>query len=169
MAARLRASALFLVLTVGCSASSPTQPSAPPFGEPFELRAGQHVMLDDGLRVSFLSVHADSRCPLDAICVRAGDAVVLVALSDQSAIPGELALSVTVIAGGQITTNEGVGPPVCSTTPGRAYCYLSTAEGKTKATTRGHTIELVRLTPHPRAATPIQPGEYTATFVVSPR
>lgn len=126
-------------------------------------------MLDDGVRVSFLYVHADSRCPIDAICVRAGDAVVLVALSDQSALPGERSLSVTLFVGGEIVTNEGVGLPVCSTTPGRADCYLSTAEGKTTATTRGHTIELKRLTPHPRAATPIPPGDYSATFVVSPR
>lgn len=169
MAARLRASALFLLLTAGCSGNSPTQPSPPPFGEPFELRAGQNVVLDDGVRVSFLNVHADSRCPIDAICVREGDAVVVVALTDQSVLPGEQSLSVTAFVGGQIFTNEGVGPPVCSTTPGRAHCYLSTAEGKTRATTPGHTIELKRLTPHPRAATPIQPGEYSATFVVSPR
>lgn len=126
-------------------------------------------MLEDGVRVSFLYVHSDSRCPLDAICVRAGDAVVVVALTDQSVLPGERALSVTLFVGGEIVTKEGAGPPVCSTTPGRASCYLSTAEGKNKATTRGHTIELKRLTPHPRAATPIQPGEYSATFVVSPR
>lgn len=169
MTTHLRASAIFLVLSVGCSGSSPTQPSPPPFGQPFDLRPGEHVTLEDGVRVSFLYVHADSRCPIDAICVRAGDAVVVVALTDQSVLPGEPSLSLTGFAGGQIFTNEGVGPPVCSTTRGRASCYLSTAEGKTRATTAGHTIELKRLTPHPRAATPIQPGEYSATLVVSPR
>ena len=126
-------------------------------------------MLDDGVRVSFLYVHSDSRCPLEAICVRAGNAVVLVGLLDQSVLPGDRSLSVTLFVGEEIVTNEGAGPPVCSTTRGRAHCYLSTAEGKTRAATPGHTIELTRLTPHPRAATPIQPGEYTATFVVSPR
>ncbi len=41
-------------------------------------------MLRDGLRVAFESVQSDSRYPMDAICLRAGDAIVAVRLSKSS-------------------------------------------------------------------------------------
>ncbi|HXY69354.1 MAG TPA: hypothetical protein VEH62_07875 [Gemmatimonadales bacterium] len=56
------------------------------------LRVGQSVRVDGRLRVTFLSVPADSRCPADAICVWAGDALVAITTS----LDGGAALADTV-------------------------------------------------------------------------
>lgn len=160
MAARVRASALFLILTLGCS-GSPTQPAPLPLGEPFEVRLGAPATLANDLVLLFSEVRSDSRCPLDATCVRAGEAIVRVSLAKRTtdAPPASIVL---------FGISSGVAP-ACDEGGSRRYCLLSTAEGKNIAEAGEHTIRLVRLTPHPRAATPIQPGEYSATFVVSPR
>jgi hypothetical protein len=70
--------ACFIVLgAVGCAAS-PAGPSAEvPLGREFSLRPGESATVrSTDLRVTFLSVVSDSRCPADAVCVQAGDAVV---------------------------------------------------------------------------------------------
>lgn len=66
-------------LTCGCAAH-PAQPSSP-LRQPFDLRIGATATLADGVKVSFDAVTSDSRCPLDAVCVWAGEAVVSVSLS----------------------------------------------------------------------------------------
>lgn len=60
---------------LGCAA-----PSAPgggvPLGAEFTLKPGETAQVQStDLRVTFLGVVSDSRCPADAICVQAGDAV----------------------------------------------------------------------------------------------
>jgi hypothetical protein len=78
---------VFVLLTlalIGCS-GSPTQPDRIPAGRPFQLGVGQTAVMTDGLRVRFDSVRSDSRCPMDALCIRAGEAVIAVTLS----LPGE--------------------------------------------------------------------------------
>ena len=69
---------------VACS-GSPTQPDRVVANEPFELGVGNAAVIADGLRIRFDQVRSDSRCPMDALCVRAGEAVVAIALS----MPGE--------------------------------------------------------------------------------
>jgi hypothetical protein len=69
-------------LSCGCAAH-PSQPSRP-LGQPFELRPGTSAVLADGLRVTFDAVKSDSRCPLDALCVQAGEAVVGLTLTQSS-------------------------------------------------------------------------------------
>lgn len=65
---------LLLALGVGCS-----EPAAPQLGREFQLHVGENTILADvGLRVAFIGVSQDSRCPLQAMCVWAGDAAVLV-------------------------------------------------------------------------------------------
>ena len=60
--------ALALILT-GCSSS------ALGLGDQFLLAAGESASIPEiNLRVRFLGVLADSRCPLDVLCVSAGDA-----------------------------------------------------------------------------------------------
>ncbi|HEX4912810.1 MAG TPA: hypothetical protein VFV51_02580 [Vicinamibacterales bacterium] len=53
--------------------------------QPFELGVGDTAVVSDGLRIRFDAVRSDSRCPMDALCVRAGEALVGVTLS----MPGE--------------------------------------------------------------------------------
>ena len=47
-------------------------------GQPFQLKAGAVAFLPDSTRLKFDRVLSDSRCPIDAICVSAGDATILV-------------------------------------------------------------------------------------------
>ena len=63
-----------LVLSIACT--SPVQPTIVQAGTPFTVNAGRVVYLESGLVITFDVVTADSRCPIDAICVSAGDATV---------------------------------------------------------------------------------------------
>lgn len=76
---------LAALLTASCS-SAPTAPDAVR-GTPFELRAGQTATLPNGLRLSFQAVRSDSRCPIDAICVSAGDAIIAIVLARSGETP----------------------------------------------------------------------------------
>ena len=76
------------VLAVCACSGSPTQPDRIPAGQPFELGVGQTAAMTDGLRIRFDTVRSDSRCPMDALCVRAGEAVIAITLS----LPGEAAI-----------------------------------------------------------------------------
>jgi len=69
-----------LVLLASCS-TSPTTPRAVSLGDRFTLAPGQTAQVEGtGLRLTFESVTADSRCPVDVTCVWEGDAVVVVSL-----------------------------------------------------------------------------------------
>ena len=78
MAARSVLVALAIVATAGCS--SPTSPDAVA-GTPFDLKVGATATLSGRLRIRFDGVRSDSRCPLDALCVRAGEAIIDVSLA----------------------------------------------------------------------------------------
>ena len=69
-----------LMLLASCS-TSPSAPRAVSLAESFTLAPGQTVEVEGtGLRVTFESVSADSRCPEDVTCVWEGDAVVIVSV-----------------------------------------------------------------------------------------
>ena len=72
---------IFSMTLAAIAACGPTGPSSLPLGRSFELRAGSSVSLDGGLTMSFDRVASDSRCPMDAFCVWAGDAIVSVTVS----------------------------------------------------------------------------------------
>jgi hypothetical protein len=80
-------------IAVGCAAH-PSQPSRP-LGQPFDVKAGMSVVLTDGLELTFDRVRTDSRCPLDAICIQAGEAIVVLALSQSAATRAERELGTT--------------------------------------------------------------------------
>ena len=77
----------------GCAAQ-PSQPSRP-LGQPFDLKAGTSAVLADGLRLTFERVRADSRCPLDALCIQAGEAIVVLTLAQAAAAQVEQELRTT--------------------------------------------------------------------------
>jgi hypothetical protein len=66
-----------IVALAGCW--RPTAPDAVA-GKPFDLKVGAIVKLPGGPLFKFDGVNADSRCPLDAQCVRAGEAILSVSL-----------------------------------------------------------------------------------------
>jgi hypothetical protein len=71
-----------LVAAFGAGAcfNSPTGPEAA-VGRPFDLKVGAISTLPDGTRLRFERVQSDSRCPMDAACVWAGDATISVTLN----------------------------------------------------------------------------------------
>ena len=82
-----------LVLVLGAASfgaacrQSPTAPADVLLGQPFDLRAGQSAVVPGGLKVTFDRVVSDSRCPIDAICVTAGEARLALTLSAADAAP----------------------------------------------------------------------------------
>jgi hypothetical protein len=71
---------LCLLLWTACDEKVPSGPSVA-LNQQFTLAPGESVMIQDSsLRVQFLRVSSDSRCPADAFCIHAGDAVVHVAV-----------------------------------------------------------------------------------------
>ena len=56
-------------------------------GVPFTLRMGESADVDDRLRLTALAVTEDSRCPINAVCVWAGDAAVAIRL-ETNAVAG---------------------------------------------------------------------------------
>ena len=72
---------LAALAAAGCS--SPTAPDAV-LGKPFSLKTGATAELPDGSQLTFARVVNDSRCPIDAICITAGDAEISVQLRPPS-------------------------------------------------------------------------------------
>ncbi len=65
-----------LLLATACYGNSATGPTVP-LNERFTLAPGEAVVLADAsLRVEFVRVSNDSRCPADVVCIQGGDALV---------------------------------------------------------------------------------------------
>ena len=157
--------AIALVLASGCG-GNPSQPSLFRLGQPFELRYGARAELDGDAMLLFDDVSSDSRCPIDAQCVSAGEALVSVRFGTRPVPPPGVRLGV-LIDGALIVDGVRVPVPWCTAEPSLVNCRLSTSEGRSTVTTGAYTIRLIQLTPSPRAATPIAPGDYVGTFVVA--
>ena len=75
-----------LILAVSIAAAACLNGPAGPdaiAGRPFDLKAGATSTLPDGTRLKFERVQSDSRCPMDALCVWAGDATISVTLQPE--------------------------------------------------------------------------------------
>lgn len=80
----MRAATLLICLlcVTGCDEKSPVGPTIS-LNERFTLAPGQVAAIEDSeLRVQFVRVTGDSRCPADAICIQGGDATVQVLASE---------------------------------------------------------------------------------------
>jgi hypothetical protein len=67
---------LMLAAATACSDASPSGPTVP-LNQQFELAPGQAATVEGAsIRVSFIRVVGDSRCPADVLCVQGGDAIV---------------------------------------------------------------------------------------------
>ncbi len=65
-----------LLVATACDEKSPTGPAVA-IDRQFALAEGQTAAIDGTpLRVQFLRVSGDSRCPADALCIQGGDALV---------------------------------------------------------------------------------------------
>ena len=74
---------LFCLLAASaCDEKSPVGPTVP-LNERFTLARGDVARIDGAdLRLQFVEVTGDSRCPADAVCIQGGDALVHVRVID---------------------------------------------------------------------------------------
>jgi hypothetical protein len=79
-----------LLMLAGCDERTPTSPSVP-LNQPFTLAVGESATIAGAAaRLEVLRVSGDSRCPVDAICIQGGDAVVHIAVHDRGVAEYEL-------------------------------------------------------------------------------
>lgn len=79
-----------LLCVTACDEELPTGPSVP-LNQQFTLAPGELATIQSTpVRVQFLRVSGDSRCPADAICIQGGDALVHVRAIDGTAAEYEL-------------------------------------------------------------------------------
>jgi hypothetical protein len=80
----LMLAALCLLPATACQ-DSPSGPTVP-LDQPFTLAPGQAASVAGAsLRVLFVGVSGDSRCPADAICIQGGDAIVHISVGNGGA------------------------------------------------------------------------------------
>ncbi|HEX6314956.1 MAG TPA: hypothetical protein VFZ73_08860 [Gemmatimonadaceae bacterium] len=136
---RLQTFAAFVafIAVAACSSASPG-PTGPVLytiadtTDSLRVRVGQTVIVE-GLRVRFEAVDSDSRCPIDAVCVWAGDAV----------------------ASFIVEQNCECGTP--------AYeLELHTTLEPKSGTAYGIRVELLHLMPSPSVSSPIKKDAYSA-------
>ena len=131
-----------VVLTfAGVLAANPHSPSAPDvvrLGREFKLKAGRQVTVKGTkLRIRFVTVENDSRCPSDVTCVWAGNAAVQL----------------------QLGTGRGSKTVTLNTSKSPSFA------GETEY--RGYRVKLVDLNPYPRSDRKIGRRDYTATLLVT--
>lgn len=77
--------ALFCLLLAACDEQSPAGPTVP-LNQQFTLAPGESASIENtSIRVEFMRVSGDSRCPADAVCIQGGDALVEVQVSNGNA------------------------------------------------------------------------------------
>jgi hypothetical protein len=77
-------------------------------GETFQLAIGASHQLADGTRITFPQVIAESRCPVDVVCVWEGEAEIRVGLEPPTG--DELTTHVKISGGGRADSTKA--PPV---------------------------------------------------------
>ena len=103
----------------------------------FNLRVGQEATVaGEKLKVKFVSVANDSRCPKDVTCVWAGNAEVLIQ-ADSNGKTADLKLNT-----------------------------MGAANFPKEAKHLGYTIVLIKLSPQPSKDKGIKPGDYEATLLI---
>jgi len=81
---------LCLLVATACDEKSPVGPTVT-LNERFTLAPGEAATVQDvNLRVQFVEVTGDSRCPADAVCIQGGDALVHIRVLDGARSPYEL-------------------------------------------------------------------------------
>lgn len=108
----------------------------------FSLRVGQEVRPDAVLRIAFLSVRNDSRCPVDVMCVWAGNAEVEIGVTFGMGPTRPYVLNTTLDPrsldlGAYRITLAGLEPAPVSTSPILPGAYIATFRLQRLATPGG--------------------------------
>jgi len=127
-----------LVIAACSSQPSTTEPvvySQAEAADSITIRVGRTILVGD-VRIRFEAVESDSRCPMDVVCVWAGDAVANLVVEKTSTESPAVSL--------------------------RLHTYLEPRNG----VAYGVRIELLTLQPYPRASTPTKADDYVASIRV---
>lgn len=105
---------LALGFITGCW-HGPTDPSGPSLDERFILQVGEsEVLRGEPVRVRFERIIEDSRCPIDVVCVVAGEAIGEFEIRVGGAAPVTVEISTdprgSVVVGGYRFTLVGMSP-----------------------------------------------------------
>ena len=73
----MRSVLVFCAVILLAACNDTTGPDAV-VNQPFQLKIGMTATLPDEARLRFDNVRSDSRCPIDANCITAGDAIIAV-------------------------------------------------------------------------------------------
>lgn len=113
----MRGPITLLLLAAAAACAPPTAPAtirAEP-GAVFTLAVGQEAAVGDSLRIRFVGVAADSRCPIDVQCVWAGDAQLRLLIRQRSGAERQVELHTALdpratSAGGYTLSVQGLLP-----------------------------------------------------------
>ena len=112
---------------------------APLLGREFRLEFGKSITIEpEDLQIKFVNVVEDSRCPVDALCVWAGRAIILIGVTSKGRGLGELELR--------------LDPENQELVEGEIGDYLITISG---------------LNPHPETEDPIEESDYIVSLIVT--
>jgi len=79
-----------LFFATGCYEKAPNGPSVS-LNHDFTLAPGEAATIEDSrVRIQFVRVSGDSRCPADAVCIQGGDALVHIRAGDGNLVEYEL-------------------------------------------------------------------------------
>jgi hypothetical protein len=143
LCARIVSSCIVCSLLLSCAGvlAAKTRDGAPQVarsGREFKLHPGQRVTLKGtSLRIKFVKVETDSRCPADVKCVWAGNAAV------------------------QLQAGNGRGSKTLTLNTSPSERFAKEAEYQ------GYKVKLVDLSPYPRSDRHIKVGDWVVTLLVS--
>ena len=87
---RAAAALFYVLLAAACDEAVPTAPSVP-LNHEFTLAPGDSTaILGTSVRLQFVRVSGDSRCPADALCIQGGDALVHITASGKTSAEYDL-------------------------------------------------------------------------------
>jgi len=130
----MRKLGILLALTAACG-----QSTEPTIGNEFQLAFGEAATIPDAaVRLQFTDVVTDSRCPLQAQCVWAGDAAIAIEIASTP-------------SGGDSRTDT-----------------LHTTLDPRSVTFDGYELHLVRVEPYPVTPGTLPPASYRITLRVDP-
>ena len=108
-------------------------------GVEFQLKVAETAFLEsESIKVRFVTVFQDSRCPSDVVCIRAGEAKVTVKI---------------------LKNDESLGDLVLISEAGN--------EKLATATSDGYSVRLVKVDPYPVSTQKIELSDYVITLVVT--
>lgn len=127
---------LLLLLTLAGGAQQPNAGTKAPLGEEFRIKIGKEATIKK-LRIKFITVNSESRCPTGVQCIWAGNAAIVVEVTRKNKKPMQATLN----------TNTAAGP--------NEFKY------------KGNKIRLIALNPYPKIDQQPNEKDYEAILIVT--